>query len=247
MTTRDPIAGLLSLADVRPALDEARHSVDSALAHRALRRSGGSVAAEAGLRDAVAVAALENRAYDREAVRGGLVADPLLTGALRVGQQTPRLVEVWRTAPRQALARLHTLAARDLVPDTELGRPGGGADVSARLAGLMDAVAGGTSAPGLLVAAVVHGELLALRAFAGPNTVVAGGAARLVLISTGLDPRGLLPLSVGHLAREPEYRGSAGAFATGTPDGVRSWLMHYARAVTAAAAELVAIGDEIVA
>jgi hypothetical protein len=46
---------------------------------------------------------------------------------------------------------------------------------------------------------------------------------------------------VGHLAREPEYVGSAGAFATGTPDGLRSWLRHFATAVELAAAELTEI------
>jgi hypothetical protein len=38
--------------------------------------------------------------------------------------------------------------------------------------------------------------------------------------------------------------GSAGAFATGTPDGVRSWLRHYAAAVELGAAELEEIGAE---
>ena len=99
----------------------------------------------------------------------------------------------------------------------------------------------------LLLAAVVHGELLALAPFAGPSGVVARGAARLALIAGGLDPRGLLAVDVGHLERRPEYVGAAGAFATGTPDGVRSWLKHYAAAVTLAAAEVTAVGDEIVA
>jgi hypothetical protein len=93
-------------------------------------------------------------------------------------------------------------------------------------------------APALLQAAVVHGELLALRAFAGPNGVVARAAGRLTLMAAGLDPRGLLAVEVGHQAREPEYLGSAGAFATGTPDGLRSWFRHYASAVEVAAAEL---------
>ena len=51
--------------------------------------------------------------------------------------------------------------------------------------------------PPLLRAAVVHGELLALRPFAGPNGVVARAAARLTLIAGGLDPRGLLAAGVG--------------------------------------------------
>ena len=52
------IAPLLALPDVDPALAAARTSVDTALRHKALRRSGGPLAAEVGLRSAVASAAL---------------------------------------------------------------------------------------------------------------------------------------------------------------------------------------------
>ncbi|HEY7175448.1 MAG TPA: oxidoreductase, partial [Micromonosporaceae bacterium] len=152
----------------------------------------------------------------------------------------------WERAPRQALARLHTLAARDAVPPDDLGRPRSDPAVSSRLDTLAQVVIA-TSAPTMLVAAVVHGELLALDAFPGPSGVVARGAARLALIGGGLDPRGLLAVDVGHLAREPEYRGAAGAFATGTRDGVRSWLKHYANAVSIAADELVRIAETVMA
>jgi hypothetical protein len=76
---------------------------------------------------------------------------------------------------------------------------------------------------------------------------VARAAARLTLIGRGLDARGLLAVEVGHLTREPEYVGAAGAYATGTPDGVRSWLRHYAAAVEAGAAEITAVGDGVLA
>jgi hypothetical protein len=76
---------------------------------------------------------------------------------------------------------------------------------------------------------------------------VARAAARLTLIGRGLDPRGLIAAEVGHAGREPEYVGASGAYATGTPDGVRSWLRHYATAVTAGAAELDRIGDAVLA
>jgi hypothetical protein len=99
----------------------------------------------------------------------------------------------------------------------------------------------------LLLAAIVHAELLTLRPFAGPSGVVARAAARLTLINRGFDPRGLIAVEIGHLAREPEYLGSSGAYATGTPDGVRSWLRHYAQAVGAAADELTVIGDGVLA
>ncbi|TYC00805.1 oxidoreductase [Micromonospora sp. WP24] len=245
--TTDPLAPLLELADVAPAAQQARERFDEALRHRALRRHGGRVTGEVSLRSAVASAALEGYAYDREAVRAGTVTDPVLQGALRVAGALPGLTELWPKAPRQALARLHVLAARDLVPEPELGRPVADAVVAARLDNLAALVAGGTRVSPLVLAAVVHGELLALRPFAGPSGVVARGAARLVLLASGTDPRGLLAVDVGHHEREPEYVGSAGAFATGTPDGLRSWLRHYMTAVEAAADELTRIGDEVLA
>jgi hypothetical protein len=222
--------------------------VDRALRHRALRRHGGQVAAEVSLRSAVASAALEGYGHEREAVRAGTVTDPVLQGALRVAGALPGLADLWPRAPRQALARLHVLAAREVVPQDALGRPAAGDPrADARLDGLAGLVAGGTGASPLVLAAVVHGELLALRPFAGPSGVVARAAARLTLLSTGLDPRGLVAVDVGHHEREPEYVGAAGAFATGTPDGLRSWLRHYAAAVEVGAERLVLIADEILA
>jgi hypothetical protein len=236
----DPLAPLLGLAGVEPDLAAARDAVDAALRHPALRRHGGPVAAESALRAAVASAALEGSRHDVEEVRAGTVTDPVLQGALRVTGAVPGLVDLWPRAPRQVLARLHVLAARDAVPAADLGRPARGADRLAALAGL---VAGNDRTPPLLLAAVVHAELLTLRPFAGPVGLVARAAARLVLAGRGLDPRGLVPVEVGHLAREPEYVGAAGAYATGTRDGVRAWLRHYAAAVQTAAGELATIGD----
>jgi hypothetical protein len=240
----DPLAPLLDLADVAPALTGARERVDAALRHRALRRHGGQVAAEASLRAAVASAALEGHAYDLEEVRAGTITDPVVQGALRVAEGVGGLVDLWPRAPRQVLAKLHVLAARGVVPADDLGRLTGGAERVDALAGL---VAGNDRTPPLLLAAIVHAELITLRPFAGPAGLVARAAARLTLIGRGFDPRGLVAVEVGHHAREPEYVGSAGAYATGTPDGVRSWLRHYAAAVTAAADQIAAIGDGVLA
>jgi hypothetical protein len=258
----DPLAALLDLADVRTAFDDARQAVDAALRHPALRRQGGLVAAEVGLRSAVASAALEGHDHDLEAVRDGLVTDPVLQGALRVSGALDGLTGMWLLAPRQALAKLHLLAARGSVPDSELGRPRVDPAISMRLDALSQMVVDGVSRAGsvrsgsvpshsaqsgLLVAAIVHGELLALDPFAGPSGVVARGAARLALIAGGFDPRGLLAIDVGHLDRQPEYVGAAGAFATGTPDGLRSWFKHYAAAVTGSASLLTVVGDQVAA
>jgi hypothetical protein len=240
----DPLAPLLALPDVAPALDRARSAVDAAMRHRALRRSGGAIAAEVGLRSAVASAALEGHRNDLEAVRSGVVTDPVVQGALRATAALDGLVPTWTRAPRQGLAKLHTLIARDVLPADDLGRPRSSA-TGPRLDTLMSLLSTGTGAPTLLLAAVVHGELLALSAFAGPSGVLARAAARLTLIAGGLDPRGLLAVDVGHERREPEYIGASGAFATGTPDGLRSWFRHYANAVEIAAAELSTIADAV--
>jgi hypothetical protein len=241
----DPLAPLLDLAGVAPALNQAREQVDAALRHRALRRHGGRVAAEVSLRAAVASAALEGNPYDLDTVRGGTVTDPVVQGALRVAGGLDSLADLWPIAPRQVLAKLHLLAARGVVPDDQLGRLVGGEAVASRLDGLASLVAGNDRSPPLLLAAIVHAELLALKPFAGPAGVVARAAARLTLIGRGFDPRGLVGVEAGHHEREPEYVGAAGAYVTGTPDGVRSWLRHYASAVGIGAAQIATIGDAV--
>jgi hypothetical protein len=235
---------LLQLADVRESLERARARVDVALSHPALRRTGGAVAVEVGLRSAVASAALEGHEYPLDEVRGGTLTDPVLQGALRLSRELDTLSRLWTKVPRQVLARMHVLAGRGAVADGQLGRPADGTDM-ARLNALLNLVGPGSGEPALLVAATVHGELLALRPFHGPNGVVARAAARVTLVASGLDPRGLLAVDVGHLERQPEYVGASGAFATGTPDGVRSWIRHYAAAVELAADELAAAASAV--
>jgi hypothetical protein len=246
------LAPLVGLPGVAEAVAEARAAVDAVLAHRALRREGGRVAAEASLRNAQASAALEGRSYPVDEVRSGTVTDPVVQGALRVAESLPALTDSWSRAPRQVLARLHLLAARDELPADDLGRPAASPLPPAEAAARLDALATlvtepGGGMPALVVAAVVHGELLAVRPFGGPNGVVARAAARLTLLGRGVDPRALVMVDAGHLAREPEYRGAAGAYATGTPDGVRSWLRHCMAAVLAGAAETSAACDAILA
>lgn len=219
----DPLAPLVALPGIAAAVARVRDALAGLHAHPVNRRGWPATAAEAGLRAARASAALDGARPGRV---DEVVADPVLLGAVRVAQETGRLLAVWRTSPLQALARLHVLAAADLVPDAALGRPRTDPATSARLAGLAALVAGATAAPAPVLVAVVHGELLALAPFGSADGVVARAAARLTAVSTGLDPRGLAVPEVGHLRREREYRATAAAFAAGTPDGVAAWLRH---------------------
>lgn len=235
----DPTAPLLDLPGVRDAVDAARRQVDVLLAHRLLRRRSAEVSAEAALRGARASAALAGHAYPLAAVRDG-VDDAVVQGALRVAGGLGELVDVVDRAPLQALARLHALAARGLVADEELGRPVAG--VGARLSGLAELLASRTTGSAVMLAAVVHGELLTLDAFAPAGGVVARAAARLVLVARGLDPKAVTAPDVGHRELGDAYGTAAEAYADGD---VATWLIHCCEAVRLGALDSLAVCEAL--
>ncbi|MDN5861036.1 MAG: oxidoreductase [Pseudonocardia sp.] len=243
--TSDPLAPLVELPGVGEAVTRARDALVVLHNHPVNRRGWPATAAEAALRAARASAALEGARID--AVAEETVTDPVLSGAVRAAEEIGKLLGVWRSAPLQAMARLHLVAAADLVPTdrrtAELGRPHGTAEVSARLALLADMVTGGTRVPGPVLVAVVHGELLALRPFASANGVVARAAARLAAVVAGLDPHGLAVPEVGHLRARKAYRESAAGFAAGSTAGLAAWIVHCCAQWEAGAREGVAIAD----
>ena len=173
--------------------------------------------------------------------------DPVLAGALRVGQAleggATTLVGVWQRAPLQALARLHALAAADLVDEQLLGRPRQDPEVSPRLDLVTRLVTWASAAPAPVLAAVVHGELLTLAPFGSGDGVIARAVSRLVTIATGLDPHGLGVPEVYWLRRAEEYRTAAAGFATGTPEGLGPWLLMCCRALEDGAREAVSIAE----
>ena len=138
--TPDPLAPLLDLPGVRAAADAARAGIDRLLGHKVLRRESAGVSTESALRGARASAALEGVDVPLADLRAGNVDDPLVQGALRVSAGLGSMVETWSRAPGQVLARLHVLAAADLVDAGELGRPAPHA--GPRLSGLFTLVTG---------------------------------------------------------------------------------------------------------
>jgi hypothetical protein len=236
---------LLELPGVTDAVTRARDALVAVHNHPVNRKGWPASAAEASLRAARASAALDGAPLDPGIAE--TVTDPVLAGAVRVAEESGRLLGVWRTSPLQALARLHLLAAADLVPAErhagELGRPRSSAETSARLSLLADLVTGGSSVPAPVLVAVVHGELLALAPFPSANGVVARAAARLTAVAAGLDPKGLAVPEVGHLRRSEEYRRTADGFATGDPDELAAWLLHCCAQWEAGAREGLSIAE----
>jgi hypothetical protein len=122
----DPLAPLVGLPGVEDAVRRAREAVVALHRHPVNRTGWAASAAEAALRAARASAALDGAELARA---DGVVSDPVLAGAVRVAEATGRLLGTWRTAPLQALARLHVLAAADL--GAADGAPGLGASDAA--------------------------------------------------------------------------------------------------------------------
>jgi hypothetical protein len=239
----DPLAPLLELPGVPESVARARDSVDALLGHRVLRRRSADVSAESVLRGAWAAAWLAGDETPLDDVRSGAAAaDPVVQGALRAYGALSALGDVWGRAPRQALARLHALAAADLTDSDELGRPRPG--VAGRLDTLV-AVLGSTSAPAVLVAGVVLGELLSLDAFPPASIVVGHAAVRLTLMHRGLDPKALVVVEAGQRELAGDFADALEAYRTGTPPGIGRWLMHFAAAVAAGATESSAICEAI--
>ncbi|MFD7995443.1 Fic family protein [Streptomyces mexicanus] len=261
----DPLAALGSLPGVAESVESVRKAVDRVYGHRIMRRRSNAITSEAALRGARGSAALSGADWALEEVRrrtdfSGDDEARVLGAALRLTAEAGQLLSIWRQSPLRVLARLHLVAAagaEDAVgrprqegegvdePLVELPLPGA-AEVSGRLEGLAELILAGTSAPALVVAAVVHGELLALRPFVSHNGLVARAAERIVLVGSGLDPKAVCPAEVGHaeLGRAA-YLAALDGYVSGTPEGMAAWIGHCAKAVELGARESTAVCEAL--
>lgn len=199
------------------------------------------------------------------AVRAQAVVEGLMTEPGATARRTP-------VPFRQLLTRLHVAtvgggrgAGVAGAPDLAgaIGRPRRGQpgdllglgpapeadELDARLEVLARVVDAPSSSavPGLLVAAVAHGELLALRPFGHGNGVVARAVFRHLLVREGVDVVGVVVPEVAWVAQPLPYVATAARFATGTPDGVAAWLRWCAEAVVRGAQEGTAVADAVLA
>lgn len=253
-----PLHPVAALPGVAEAVDQARTAVDRLFVHKALRRARPRVSAEAALRSARASAALAGADWPLEEVRRRTDHGPVLTGALRASAELGQLVTAWQRAPLQVLARLHVLAATGIAEPADLGRPRQpgqpvsdgptGArppepvETAVRLDQLAGLLTGTGQVPAVVLAAVVHGELLTLRPFTCGNGVVARAAQRLTLIAGGLDPNAVTVPEAGHWEFGIQgYEAALAGYAQGDPDGVGGWVLHCAEAVRLGAQESLAV------
>lgn len=228
----DPLSRLASLEGVPSAYAAARDGIDVMLRDRGLRRTSPETTAESLLRGAHASAVLEGSTSTLAEVRAG-EGDEIAGDAVRVSTELLSLAPALTRTPLQALARIHALAAAGL-PEETRGRPRDGS-AAERLRGVRDLLTSGTTAPALLLAAVVHAELATAEPFASHNGIVARAAERLVLVARGVDEKSLVVPEAGHLALRAAYESNLRGYATGGQAGVHSWLLYAAEAYAAGA------------
>jgi hypothetical protein len=272
----DQLAALTDLPDVRERAEAAREACTRLRFHEALRRRIPEASAESRVRGAQASAALDGAEFPVELVRELMsgarewpaALDPglqTLKGAVAVTAETERVVSLVRTAPLQALARLHVAAASPMDTGEWLGRPRVGDEectelvdlgpapappgVAARLASLSEivvAAAGSNRVPAAVVAALVHAEVAAIRPFVHGNGLVARAMERALVQALGLDPTGVAVPEAGHVAGGgPAYLGSLTAYARGDAAGVGLWLAHAEEGLVRGASEGERISDAV--
>ena len=229
----DPLAWLTTLEGVPSAYAAARDGIDVMLRDRGLRRTSPEMTAESLLRGAQASAVLEGSGSSLAEVREG-GGDAVAQDAVRVAAELLSLVPVMTRTPLQALARVHALAGTGSLPAEQLGRPRDAASAD-RLQALAELLAARTDAPALMVAAVVHADLVTAAPFGSHNGIVARAAERLVLVARGVDEKSLVVPEAGHLALRAAYESNLRGFRDGGAAGVHAWLLYAAEAYAAGA------------
>jgi len=234
MADVDVVRAAITAEGVPSSLTSTRDAIDAVLRDRGLRATRADETTESLLVGAAASAALAGSTSDSADLRAGR-GDAVAVGAARLHAELLGIVPVLQRAPAQALARMHVLAARGLVPDDDLGRPVGpdGAAVLRRVSAiLLDASLG----PALAVASVAHAEVAVFEPFGVGSTMVARALERALLVARGVDPRGVLVPEAGHLELREEYAAALASYAAADVGarGVGGWLLYSGRAWLAA-------------
>jgi hypothetical protein len=224
LTVLDPLADLARLEGVPSALAAALSAVDAVLRDRGHRQVGPEEAARALLASAKASAELAGE------------ADRWLPGAVRLYAELADLAALIRVAPGQVLARSHLLVAHGLVADDALGRLRAVPVVATRMTELTQLLTRPTEASAVVLGAVAHAEIAVLKPFGSGDGLVARAVEHMVLISTGVDPYGLINCEAGHLAEPAAYAQALNLYRDDGASGVRAWLRHCAAALTRGAA-----------
>ncbi len=222
-----------SLEGVPSAFAAARDGIDVMLRDRGLRRTSPETTAESLLRGAHASAVLEGSASSLAELREG-AGDDVAQASLRVSTELLALRAGAGPVAGPGAGPDPRAGAAGSLPDDRLGRPRD-AEAADRLQGVAGLILTSTSVPALMVAALVHADLVAAAPFASHNGIVARAAERLVLVARGVDEKSLVVPEAGHLALRAAYESNLRGYRDGGQAGVHAWLLYAAEAYAAGA------------
>ena len=243
ITGPDPFGVLGQDIEVARVMAAAREEIDSVLWRRDVRTNAAAVARasiERGGRDSAAIDGADTAVVDDSPMGRALAR------AIDVTAAVPGQVGAWAKAPLQVIAALHGIAANGFATEDQMGRPRAleiaddplrigslppAAQVAPRLALLAGLVIAPTAAPAILVAGIVHAELLTLRPFTWGSGLVARAAARCVLAERAVDPSLFtIPENGMFTLGRPAYVEALRAYASGTRAGSSAYLVWFATA-----------------
>jgi hypothetical protein len=243
----DAFAAVAALPGVAEAAETSRTAFDAMLWDRSLRSAAEELSRRSALAGAASSAGIDGIEIEWRVWEAGQAADDTPMGKAAAGvvalyAQLPTLRQVWETAPLQALAKVHALVAVPVTPE-DVGRPRTGPpqdplhigdapqaeDVAPRLGDLARRLGTGTQAPALVVAAVVHAELMTLQPFTYGSGLVARAVDRLVLGGRGVDPDNWSVPEAGlHAKGRSAYARALRGYAAGDVVG---WVLFYCAAL----------------
>jgi len=239
----NPAAPLASDPEIAGHLEAARTAIDALLWRRDVRADAAAVAADSvriGARDSAAIEGADQLGVDDSPM------GRVLASAIAVTAEAVRLDDIWARSPAQVLAHLHSVAAHGFALPEQLGRPRDGdvvddplhigntptaVVITPRLMTLGEVVLE-PGLPAMLEAAIVHGELMALRPFHWGSGLVARASIRTIFRARGLDPssfstpeRGIFEIG------RTDYVSAIRAFQAGTLPEMRRYIAWFANAV----------------
>ena len=240
----DPLSNLLSIPGVVSECEATLKAIDELMWNRTVRRHKDALIPYTRRISGFATAALDGAQMPKDPTMEPEVSPmgSLSDKGLLVTAEADLQRLAFKSEPLKVLARLHTFVSTE----EDRGRPRTTNDVNdplrlgslpphevlqERLSQLADLVIESKTSS-ILIAAIAHAELAALRPFSQGSYLVARASTRLILGARDVDNDGLVMSEYGaFLLGRPAYVKALTGYVSGTRDGVSAWIAWQGEAI----------------
>lgn len=240
----DPLSNLLSIPGVTDECEATLKAIDELMWNRTVRRHKDALIPYTRRIAGFATAALDGAQMPKDPTMEPEVSPmgSLSDQGLLVTAEADLQRLAFKSEPLKVLARLHTFVSADedrgrprttneLNDPLRLGSLPPHEVVQERLIQLADLIIE-SKASSVLVAAITHAELAALRPFSQGSYLVARASTRLILAARDVDNDGLIMSEYGaFLLGRPAYVKALTGYVSGTREGVGAWISWQGEAI----------------